>query len=462
MSWLLAVIVSCSLTACVDDHTDASGNADTDSLTTTCVNVTNAGLIETNPAVVTESAFSLHKVFDKIRLSTPAGVTIPSSATSMFQEIYAAFANCTSSATMDPNHYGIECRGSEASFATLDPFTTTAGALHYTPVALVNRFDLAPSDSSYCGESRIVYWKTSGGGANFGTRAAIILELRMPAVALANGTKTCAPIAQFWANLSNVTDPTTRTKRLESFYFNGLAGMPFPPASAHGAGFGGAGQVRLNSFISLMEWNLREFKWQKVCTTSGTTTTCSAHFVEQTVKNNPSQLLFTGAHAKAPSFQSWFVNTATPQLAAATDINAIALGDAEQFNTFESVSFTTAAPADVNYATDASTTLSNQIQAKLSALGSTLTATNILDRAETQACAGCHQLRNGADLGGGLVWPTSGQFVQIDEHGTLSPALQLQFLPHRLNVLKSFVCGTTRTTSDPDMTIDGVPSGAAN
>jgi hypothetical protein len=451
------LLLSLGLAACAGESTDANA-LDESATATTCVAVSDAGLIETDPAVVTEAAFGMHKVFDKIRTSTPAGVTIPTSATPMFQELYAAFADCTSSATMDPNHYGIACRPPEASVASFDPFTTTAGALHYKPVALVNRFDLAPSTFSYCGESRIVYWKSSSPPTG---RAAIIVELQMPAVVLSNGTKTCAPIAQFWANLSSVTDPATRTTKLQNFYFKGLAGMPFPPASAQGAGFGGAGQVRLNSFIHLAQWSLREFKWQKVC--AGTS--CSAHFVEQTTKNNPSNLLFSGTHPKSAAFQSWFVSAATPRLAAATDINAIALGNANGYNTFESISgppeFT--APIDVQYAVDASATFQTNIQAKLTALGSTLTATNVLGRAMTQTCAGCHQLATdgGPDIGGGLVWPEA-QFVHIDEQGTLSVALQSQFLPHRATVLHSFVCGTSTLASDPDTTIDGLPAGAAN
>ena len=62
-------------------------------------------------------------------------------------------------------------------------------------------------------------------------------------------------------------------------------------------------------------------------------------------------------------------------------------------------------------------------------------------RAETQSCAGCHQFSNNASLGGGLTWPSSLGFVQVDERSNLSPALHNVFLPHRQQVLQSFVAG---------------------
>jgi hypothetical protein len=154
------MLLSC-VTACAVDGGEQDSFSATEQATT-CVSVNNGSLIETDRVnVVTEAAFSMRRMFDAIRLSTPAGVGVPATPKDMFQGIYAAFADCTSSPSMDPNGYGIKCRPPEAGLATQNPFTTTAGALHYTPVALVNRFDLAPSDFSYCGESRIVYWKTS-------------------------------------------------------------------------------------------------------------------------------------------------------------------------------------------------------------------------------------------------------------------------------------------------------------
>lgn len=108
----------------------------------------------------------------------------------------------------------------------------------------------------------------------------------------------------------------------------------------------------------------------------------------------------------------------------------------------------------------------NAIQAKLTAIGSTLTVNNILDRATTQTCGGCHQLSNGAPLGGGLTWPSSGFFVHVDESGFLSQALTGTFLPHRKTVLEKFIndrCdGSAASDEAPGQTIGGSAEGAAN
>ena len=437
--------------ACASSPDDGALAADD---TEVCQTVNDQSMIETSSAIVTEGRFNLKKVFEQIRTTTPSGVTPPASPTAMFQALYNSFADCSSGPGHDPNDYGMSCRAPEASFGALDPFAP-GSALHYKPVALVNRFDLAPGDFSTCGESRIVFWKESGPLG----RAAIIVEMRTPPV-VTNGVKSCVPVANFWASLSNISDPTTRANKLEAFFFSGLKGMPFPPVSALGVGYGGKGQVRLNSFVSDAQWNLREFKWQKSCDPTGTT--CSAQFTPVTVKNNPSQLLFAGTHKKSPGFQSWFVATATPALAAATDPNALALGNADEYNTFESVSQPEPGdPTSVLYDQFASAALRTSVQNELTAIGSKLTPDNIFARATTQTCGGCHEVSNLANLGGGVVWPPSLGFVQIDENANLSQALSGTFIPHRITVLENFLCGGGGSGS-ADQTIGGGAADAAN
>jgi hypothetical protein len=49
---------------------------------------------------------------------------------------------------------------------------------------------------------------------------------------------------------------------------------------------------------------------------------------------------------------------------------------------------------------------------------------------------------NNVPLGGGLIWPSSGVFVQIDEGGNQSVAEAGTFIPHREEVLANFLgCG---------------------
>ena len=93
-----------------------------------------------------------------------------------------------------------------------------------------------------------------------------------------------------------------------------------------------------------------------------------------------------------------------------------------------------------------------------------LTVNNILDRATTQTCGGCHQHSNFVNLGDGVTWPSSLGFVHVDENRTLSDALRLSFLPRRAAVLKSFLerqCSGTATVDD-GLTLSGASHDASN
>ena len=84
----------------------------------------------------------------------------------------------------------------------------------------------------------------------------------------------------------------------------------------------------------------------------------------------------------------------------------------------------------------ANTALSKAIQAELTKIKSTLTPDDILNRATTQSCAGCHEVSTFGlpnALGGGLTWPASNGFTQIDENGNESSALTTVFLPFRIS-----------------------------
>jgi hypothetical protein len=429
-----------------------------------CVPLDNRSVVETNASIVNDQHFSMERVFEQIRTTTPAGVTVPPSATAMFKQIYSSFNDCTSSATLDPRHFGMKCRTLEGQLGSLNPFTGISGELRFKPVALFNRFDLAPTTFATCGESRIVYWKNSGPPG----RASLIVELRTPPVTLPDGTKSCRPIAEFWASLSTINDPTVRARELAKYYFQGLPGMPFPPVSAHGAGFNGAGQIRSDSRMhgGDEQWNLREFKWQQVCPAG--TSICSARMVPVSTKNNPSQKLFSGVHPRSPDFQTWFIQSAVPTLAAAPTIHGLSLGNPDRWNTFESISEPMAGDLTlVTYKSVASTAFKNRITNKLNSLGSSLTANNILDRATTQTCGGCHMISDGQNLGGGKTWPitVSIGFNHINEQRELSPALTNKFLPRRKALLGAFLCSGTnalQTSEEMSATIGGTAPDAPN
>lgn len=411
-----------------------------------CPTVDDHALVETDPAIVSDARFGLARVFDHILATTPReNVTLPSRV-EMFGQLYAAFAACDDAT--DPRHYGVKCRPHEAAVVGLDPFTGSADGLHFQPVALVDRFDLAGARDASCGESRIVYWKDRGPVAG---RTGFIIEMSTPPV-IDHGRRSCAPIAKFWASLSAQPDPAVRAAMLEGFYFDGLPGMPYAPVSARGVGWDGKGQIRANSFVDSDQWYLREVQWKPQCTGHGRARSCVARLVAVDSKNSPSQLLFAGTHPKAAQFQAWFVEHAVPNLAAATDVNQLSLGADPQFDTIESISQPRPDdPTSVIYATAASGDLRARITGKLADLGSPLTADHVLARATATTCAGCHRVAKNADLGGGLVFPNA-TFVHIDEHGALSAAMVDQFLPHRRELLQGYLCSQpgSHAAGDPD------------
>lgn len=379
----------------------------------------------TDPTVL--SHFSLQRVMSTILTSASATNT----PLKLWQQWMGTYASC-GDPKIDPSGYGIVCpRTPEASLASIDPFQATGP--RFAPVALANRFDLAPRSGADCGEYRIVYAMLGGNG-----RAFLIFEGRLPNPDAAHGLAGCTAVADFWAQLSTDTSPASRAAKLDQFYFTGLPGFEPVVAASH---YGLAtpinarirkGQIRTNMFVQFAQWNLREFQLSKPC---ALTASCALAVEHVTVKVNPANELFTGTHANAPAFQTGFLDQ-IPALSR-HDPATIAMTNGDRFNEFESVS---QGSTDTLYANFTQQSFRNQITAKIT--NPNLNAINILDRASTQTCAGCHQLSTfppHSNLGDLVTWPQSLGFVQIDESGTLSPALTDVFLPQRAQVLGRFL-----------------------
>ena len=396
--------------------------------------------------------FSLQRVMSQITTSAHATNT----PLQLWQQWMGTFASC-SDPNVDPNKYGIVCpRNPEASLASINPFQQSGP--HFVPTALANRFDLAPKSGADCGEYRIVYAMQGGSG-----RAFLIFEGRLPNPTPSAGLSGCAPVADFWAQLSTDPSATSRAAKLDQFYFTGLTGFePVVSATHYGlvTPLGTAsrkGQIRTNMFVQSVQWNLREFQLAKAC---ALTSSCTLTVQHVTDKVNPANELFTGTHANAPAFQSGFL-TQVASLSRSNPAN-ITMTNGNNFNEFESVS---SGSTDVLYANFTQQSFRDQIQTQIT--NPKLTVTNILDRATTQTCAGCHQLSAfgpHSQLGDGVVWPASLGFVQIDESSTLSPALINVFLPQRAKVLTAFLntqCNAT-TIADDGTNLSGGALDTAN
>jgi hypothetical protein len=395
--------------------------------------------------------FSLQRVMSTIATSAHATNT----PLQIWQAWMATFADCTNP-KIDPNGYGITCPRIESTLGAINPFKPTGP--RFVPTALANRFDLAPRSGADCGEYRIVYAMLGGNG-----RAFLIFEGRLPNPTPSAGLTGCAPVADFWAQLSTDPSATSRASKLNSFYFTGLPGFePVVSATHYGLTTTPAntavrkGQIRTNMFVQFAQWNLREFQLTKPC---ALTASCALSVEHVTDKVNPANELFTGTHANAPAFQSAFLG----QIPALSRPNAatISMTNADRFNEFESVS---SGASDVVYANFTQTSFKNQIAAAIT--NPNLNSTNILDRATTQTCAGCHELsqQGHQNLGDTVIWPSSLGFVQVDESSTLSPALLNVFLPRRAAVLKSFLQGqcTGLAIADDGTNLGGGSIDAAN
>ncbi|HUJ60638.1 MAG TPA: hypothetical protein VLX92_19185 [Kofleriaceae bacterium] len=424
---------------------------------------TDPSLVVTDAGVL--SRFSFERTVKQVLASVPASPS--ETPTQLYQQWMSTFGptDCTNP-KVNPEHYDMKCpRTPEFELASVDPFDPNSGT-EFVPVALTNRFDLAPTSGANCGEYRIVYAMKS---SKILGRGFYIFEGAMPNPNPALGLTGCLPIAEFWQSLSVVPSTQSLADKLEQFYYLGTA-IPGVPAVVDARHYGlytngayTAGQMRSNMFINGVQWHLREFKPDLVCDGTTSAPSCTLMIDHVSTKTNPARELFDGTASLAPQFVQDFPSNV--KALAAGDLNAIGMTISNDlYNTYESVSELN---TDVLYDQHADTTIESAIQAQIPP-GSTLTVQDILRRASTQTCGGCHQLStvgNEAQLGGGLVWPQSLGFVQIDEQSHLSPALTDVFLPHRLEVLDDFIashCGSTGADEDDGLTVGGSQVGAPN
>ncbi len=475
-NWRVLWGFSCALSACSGD--DGAGQEGEDpgqvrqALACPDVSGTNTArsLAIVEPTALAKFGFA--RTMTRIR--TTANVASTDTNVGIYQRWLKTFgasaaAGDCDDANIDPNDYGLTCpRPNELLLSTVNPFAA-ASTVKFQPVAIMNRFDLAPASGATCGEYRIVYAMSSTNPSISG-RAFLIFEAALPNPTPALGLDACLPVAQFWQGLSQDASAASRATKLEKFYFTGGAVPGFAPV-VNAAHYGlaqqaetqrTAGQIRTNFFVNFAEWHLREFKLRRQCATPTDTTTCALSFEHVTVKENPAEELFGGGHARSSAFVTNFLNQVP--LLAAGNVNLIKMKIGANFNEFESISQAQAVRYSAAGVTNTATR--DAIKQKLTSIGSTLTVNNVLERATTQTCAGCHQVSNGLALGGGLTWPSTNGFVHVDEQSALSPALTATFLPRRKVVLESFIndrCdGSSPAPVAAGMTVGGSPEGAAN
>jgi hypothetical protein len=426
--------------------------------------------------VVTEQPILDRFSFERTMTALASQSGVPGlTATGLFQQLWdtqnpapglGAGAHCNDQVdglgAPQINGFPYTCRGapSEGAESTCDPFAPESPCA-YIPIGLFNRYDLAPADGAHCGEYRIVYARASG-ITTTSERNLLIFEAYLPNPHVIQGIKGCKKIIEFWADLSDTASITERADDLEDFYYDGIANVDRVVDITHfGDNALGAGQLRTNQFLqtsaSPRAWSLREFKMLRTCSGNACT---AMRFSPVTNKNNPWGGLFDPAstHAQASAFRTHFL-TQVDDLVASSSLTAFQMSTTDTFNSALSEA---SGSTDTNYMANFGALPSafrTDIDTAVAAAGSTLTADDVVRRAQAHSCAGCHRLSNNVSLGGGLTWPPSLGFTHVTERETevvdgvtrfrISDALVNVFLPHRKAVFEDYLNDRPRNTRGP-------------
>jgi hypothetical protein len=402
---------------------------------------------------------------------------------------------------------------SEASELSAADMLDDASPSAMKPLALFNRFDLAPENWSHCGEHRIVYGRTRVDPSSPSDRFLLIFEAMVPNPDPEAGAAGCRRVAEFWAGLAGMPE-IDQAAALSGFYYEAVTGhadgdLTEPVVSfRHYGGDGGRGQVRANAFMD-QPWQLRE--WLTQLTFAGEGPTLA--FVPTTVKDNPlaqlfrddisgdAELLNGNVPAAVENLHGDFIQALTAsigprlmsegtlqhqQLARGIEDGAYDLGDApvtedmillhtiglgneDRFNEHQSIS---QGPPDVPGEPAGSSVAVTELLSQIGGMPNPEVAAQsgetLLNRARAGSCGGCHMtasrsgggffappgviVRENAD-GTVVRWPDihPDLFVHVSENTReLSPALEEAFLPVRRYIMGRYLCETLDEAPAPE------------
>ena len=320
---------------------------------------------------------------------------------------------------------------------------TTYTAGEYFPIALVNRFDQTPADGSNCGQYRIIYAKRMAPGLRLHISLEPVLRNPNPAKGLAG----CRAVAQFWADLTKIDSIAERRTKLEQFYFDGIAGVAPVIDADHFSVTGGG--IRTTQIAELNAApRMYQFHVTKDCSSGN----CTLRMTPDVLNNMIFGTLFNSSNtdAQTTAFRNTFI-AQVPNLAV-RDANEFFMEIPRDYQIAESD------PSDevkafeylkpFNLTKVAAPDFKQRIQAKLTSIGSGLTPEDVVHRAETQNCVGCHFFTG--PVGEGVTFPHSIDGIQhvtedVLEAGDggqrflISPAMRDTFIPHRMKILIDFL-----------------------
>jgi hypothetical protein len=417
------------------------------------------GLIVRDPEVL--AAFSLERSLQQLAAS--AGVTL--SPEQLLQRLFDTENTTATGVFPDVQHCddpenaafraakAVDCPRAEGRLATSTGLFTEGDPDFFAPVALVNRFDLTPSDRSTCGEYRLVYAKQSG-RSNPQDRVLLIIEAAL--FNASDSLSSCRPVAELWEGLS-LLDSESQKARLSALYFDGVGRLAPVLSFAHLGDDGGdcrysgrCGQIRIGQGMQA-PFQFRQFRLRAM--TGNLERANRLEILPAADSRSPRPQLWDlpSADLDAASFRQELVE-AVPDLSKANpmlmsmhlspshDAGESAISGAARPNFAERLATSPAAEA-----ASLTNALSQQLLEPNLACPSDdpLTPDAIVHRVTALTCAGCHApeqlLPAGRKLGCGSVWPRSLGETHINELGELSPALTDVFLPHRAEVLSTFL-----------------------
>lgn len=414
-------------------------------------------LFESDEGVV--GVFSLREVFEVIHTSAghPAS-TAAALAPALYDSLWETFSVDGSTICEGPNGFPIRCDRNEANLlpGQID---------QWKAIAAVNRFDLAAGDGSHCGEARIVFSNES-----FQRRAFMIFEAQIPNPDPECGIAACLPVQEFWASLSDQSNPGKRAEELHRAFITGhpeLEAEGFGPFISASAFDDSTGQIRTNTFLS-SPWNLREFKVDvhtmsiKPPSKGPSLGPVAAQMILPVVSIDQAPVAADIFRGLWDPGESWDVGAscreqilkALPGLLT-DDVSKMGMLIGQECFSAESNA------NGGRYANEMSgTSFEVELDQRLDELGSALSPTQVANRATFSIeCAGCH-LPSGMNLGnneGGpdITAPNSSGFGFIhtedgsfdDCGGTapagtcfrISPALTDEFLPSRQANMEDFL-----------------------
>lgn len=340
------------------------------------------------------------------------------------------------------NGFALRCPAVEGALATA-PYVPDS----FVPIGITNRFDMADAAGAHCGQYRLLF---ANGNLPATDAFHVIFEAALPNPRPHLGLAGCRPVAQFWADLSNVDALDQRRMLLERFFFEGLDGFA-PAIDAAHFRIAPAG-IRTLSINSDTGIGFRQFRVERRCNTS-----CREVVRADVLENIPSGTLFDAndTSERAARFRAAFLENV--KTLATRDVNLYHMRIPAEFlvpdpdpGTPDNVAFLFRFVFKRSQATAAGKQFHDEIAAELARLGSTLTPDEIVLRAETQSCVGCHF--SGTAVGEDVQFPAARlDFQHVTEKelddgeggaGTrfaISPAMRDVFIPHRMKILRDFL-----------------------